>query len=136
MLRRLAGRDWQVVIGIESHAQIKSRHKLFSQGKNQGASPNSAVAVLDAAFPGTLPVCFLFVFILMLTFSRHSIRHASTWPCALQLHSSAPSNTAPHLTGNTTFTPISLLATKSPSNTVSSPIHPHSSSHSLPSAPR
>jgi len=64
MLRRLAGRDWQVVIGIESHAQIKSRHKLFSQRKNQGASPNSAVAVLDAAFPGTLPVCFLFFLLL------------------------------------------------------------------------
>jgi len=136
MLRRLAGRDWQAVIGIESHAQIKSRHKLFSQRKNQGASPNSAVAVLDAAFPGTLPVCFLFVFIVVLTFSRHSIPHASTWLCALQLRSSAPFNPTPHSTENTTFTPISLSATKSPSNTVSSPTHPHSPFHSLLSAPR
>jgi len=63
MLRRLAGRDWQVVVGIESHAQIKSRHKLFSQSWNQAGEANSAVAVLDAAFPGTLPVCFRFVFL-------------------------------------------------------------------------
>jgi len=92
MLRRLAGRDWQVVIGIESHAQIKSRHKLFSQGKNQGASPNSAVAVLDAAFPGTLPVCFLFVFLLLCSLSpdtqslmrRLGSAHCN---CAPMLHS-------------------------------------------------
>ncbi|KAF8897888.1 Glutamyl-tRNA amidotransferase subunit B, mitochondrial [Infundibulicybe gibba] len=48
---------WQVVIGIETHAQIKSRRKLFSESltSDLGALPNSNVSAFDAAFPGTLP---------------------------------------------------------------------------------
>ncbi|KAF9462046.1 Glutamyl-tRNA-Gln amidotransferase B subunit [Collybia nuda] len=48
---------WQVVIGIETHAQIKSRHKLFSDSltSDLGEPPNRHVSLFDAAFPGTLP---------------------------------------------------------------------------------
>ncbi|KAI9513292.1 Glutamyl-tRNA amidotransferase B subunit [Russula earlei] len=48
---------WQVVIGIETHAQLKSREKLFSQTwtPDLNSVPNSRVAPYDAAFPGTLP---------------------------------------------------------------------------------
>ncbi|KAF5363870.1 hypothetical protein D9756_000292 [Leucocoprinus leucothites] len=51
--------EWQVIIGIETHAQIKSRHKLFSRSLTSMYSthtpPNTNVSVFDAAFPGTLP---------------------------------------------------------------------------------
>ncbi|KAJ7164627.1 glutamyl-tRNA amidotransferase [Mycena crocata] len=49
---------WQVIIGIETHAQIKSRQKLFSRALNSGLgeAPNTQVSLFDAAFPGTLPV--------------------------------------------------------------------------------
>ncbi|KJA29670.1 hypothetical protein HYPSUDRAFT_60527 [Hypholoma sublateritium FD-334 SS-4] len=48
---------WQVVVGIETHAQIKSRRKLFSHAPNAGPddAPNTHVVPFDAAFPGTLP---------------------------------------------------------------------------------
>jgi aspartyl-tRNA(Asn)/glutamyl-tRNA(Gln) amidotransferase subunit B len=68
---------WQAIIGIETHAQIKSRTKLFSREyiihrsyhanclsltsqdtKNTyDETPNTRVSLFDAAFPGTLPVC-------------------------------------------------------------------------------
>ncbi|KAF8208754.1 Glutamyl-tRNA amidotransferase B subunit [Mycena galopus ATCC 62051] len=48
---------WQVIIGIETHAQIKSRQKLFSDSLTSGLgeAPNIHVSPFDAAFPGTLP---------------------------------------------------------------------------------
>ncbi|KAF7365378.1 Glutamyl-tRNA(Gln) amidotransferase subunit B, mitochondrial [Mycena venus] len=48
---------WQVIIGIETHAQIKSRQKLFSDSltSSLGEAPNIHVSPFDAAFPGTLP---------------------------------------------------------------------------------
>ncbi|KAJ6557310.1 Glutamyl-tRNA amidotransferase subunit B, mitochondrial [Mycena vulgaris] len=48
---------WQVVIGIETHAQIQSRQKLFSNAltSSLGEAPNIHVSPFDAAFPGTLP---------------------------------------------------------------------------------
>src|ERR1700677_4597020 len=48
---------WEVVIGLEVHAQVVSRAKLFSGAATAfGASPNSQVSFVDAAFPGMLPV--------------------------------------------------------------------------------
>jgi aspartyl-tRNA(Asn)/glutamyl-tRNA(Gln) amidotransferase subunit B len=48
---------WEVVIGLEVHAQITSEAKLFSGASTGfGAEPNSHVALVDAAFPGMLPV--------------------------------------------------------------------------------
>ena len=48
---------WEYVIGLEVHAQITSKAKLFSQSATQyGASPNSQVSLIDAAMPGMLPV--------------------------------------------------------------------------------
>jgi hypothetical protein len=67
---------WQVIVGIETHAQIKSRRKLFSGAHKKKMSltfthissfldsltsrpddpPNTNVSPFDAAFPGTLPV--------------------------------------------------------------------------------
>ncbi len=49
--------DWEYVIGLEVHAQISSKSKLFSQSSAEyGASPNSQVSLIDAAMPGMLPV--------------------------------------------------------------------------------
>ncbi len=49
--------DWELVIGMEVHAQIASKAKLFSGASTQfGAEPNSNVAFVDAAMPGMLPV--------------------------------------------------------------------------------
>ncbi|KAF8961095.1 Glutamyl-tRNA amidotransferase B subunit [Flammula alnicola] len=48
---------WQVIVGIETHAQIKSRRKLFSESFTSSPedAPNTNVSPFDAAFPGTLP---------------------------------------------------------------------------------
>tara|TARA_Y100000590_G_scaffold442504_1_gene570669 strand:+ start:401 stop:1873 length:1473 start_codon:yes stop_codon:yes gene_type:complete len=49
--------DWEVVIGLEIHAQVKSKSKLFSASSTKfGSSPNSQVSLVDAAMPGMLPV--------------------------------------------------------------------------------
>ena len=52
-----AKEDWELVIGMEVHAQVASKAKLFSGASTQfGAEPNSNVAFVDAAMPGMLPV--------------------------------------------------------------------------------
>ena len=49
--------DWEVVIGLEVHAQVASQSKLFSGSSTEfGAEPNSHVSLVDAAMPGMLPV--------------------------------------------------------------------------------
>src|SRR5437764_1749006 len=49
--------DWEVVIGLEIHAQVTSRSKLFSGASTEfGGAPNSHVSLVDAAMPGMLPV--------------------------------------------------------------------------------
>ncbi|MBK9082754.1 MAG: Asp-tRNA(Asn)/Glu-tRNA(Gln) amidotransferase subunit GatB [Rhizobiales bacterium] len=49
--------DWEVVIGMEIHAQVNSRAKLFSGASTAfGGEPNSHVSLVDAAMPGMLPV--------------------------------------------------------------------------------
>ena len=55
----VAGRtgDWEVVIGLEVHAQVTSNAKLFSGASASfGAAPNENVSLVDAAMPGMLPV--------------------------------------------------------------------------------
>jgi len=48
---------WEVVVGLEVHAQVISQAKLFSGAATEyGAPPNSQVSFVDAAFPGMLPV--------------------------------------------------------------------------------
>jgi aspartyl-tRNA(Asn)/glutamyl-tRNA(Gln) amidotransferase subunit B len=48
---------WEVVVGLEVHAQVISRAKLFSGAATDfGAPPNAQVSFVDAAFPGMLPV--------------------------------------------------------------------------------
>ena len=52
-----AKHDWELVIGMEVHAQVASKAKLFSGASTKfGAEPNSNVAFVDAAMPGMLPV--------------------------------------------------------------------------------
>jgi aspartyl-tRNA(Asn)/glutamyl-tRNA(Gln) amidotransferase subunit B len=52
-----AKHDWELVIGMEVHAQISSNAKLFSGASTKfGAEPNANVAFVDAAMPGMLPV--------------------------------------------------------------------------------
>ena len=49
--------EYEVVIGLEVHAQVLSNSKLFSSSStNFGAEPNTQVSLVDAAFPGMLPV--------------------------------------------------------------------------------
>ena len=55
----IEGREgpWELVIGLEVHAQVISRSKLFSGAATEfGAEPNTQVSFVDAAFPGMLPV--------------------------------------------------------------------------------
>ncbi|UVO52113.1 Asp-tRNA(Asn)/Glu-tRNA(Gln) amidotransferase subunit GatB [Sphingomonas sp. SUN019] len=49
--------EWEVVIGLEVHAQVTSNAKLFSGAATEfGAEPNTQVSLVDAAMPGMLPV--------------------------------------------------------------------------------
>ena len=49
--------DWEIVIGMEVHAQVLSKAKLFSGASTEfGGEPNSHVSFVDAAMPGMLPV--------------------------------------------------------------------------------
>ncbi len=49
--------DWEMVIGLEVHAQVASKAKLFSGASTAfGGEPNSQVSLVDAAMPGMLPV--------------------------------------------------------------------------------
>src|SRR5687767_15836873 len=49
--------DWEVVVGMEVHAQVTSNAKLFSGASTAfGGAPNSHVSLVDAAMPGMLPV--------------------------------------------------------------------------------
>jgi aspartyl-tRNA(Asn)/glutamyl-tRNA(Gln) amidotransferase subunit B len=49
--------DWEIVIGLEVHAQVTSEAKLFSGAATEfGAEPNTQVSLVDAAMPGMLPV--------------------------------------------------------------------------------
>src|SRR6266704_2883377 len=50
-------RGWEIVIGLEIHAQVTSKAKLFSGASTEfGGAPNSHVSLVDAAMPGMLPV--------------------------------------------------------------------------------
>lgn len=49
--------NWEVIIGLEIHAQVISNSKLFSSSSTEfGAEPNTQVSLVDAAMPGMLPV--------------------------------------------------------------------------------
>jgi len=49
--------DWEIIVGMEIHAQVTSKAKLFSGASTAfGAEPNSQVSLVDAALPGMLPV--------------------------------------------------------------------------------
>jgi aspartyl-tRNA(Asn)/glutamyl-tRNA(Gln) amidotransferase subunit B len=49
--------SWEVILGLEVHAQVISKAKLFSGAATEfGAEPNTQVSLVDAAFPGMLPV--------------------------------------------------------------------------------
>src|SRR5438128_10875303 len=52
-----ANGHWQVIVGMEVHAQVTSKSKLFSGASTEfGGEPNSQVSLVDAAMPGMLPV--------------------------------------------------------------------------------
>ena len=56
---QLEGRTgpWEIVVGLEVHAQVTAKAKLFSgSSATYGAEPNTQVSFVDAAFPGMLPV--------------------------------------------------------------------------------
>jgi aspartyl-tRNA(Asn)/glutamyl-tRNA(Gln) amidotransferase subunit B len=49
--------DWEIVVGMEVHAQVASKAKLFSGASTEfGGAPNTHVSLVDAAMPGMLPV--------------------------------------------------------------------------------
>ncbi len=48
---------WEVIIGLEVHAQVLSQSKLFSSSSTKfGSDPNTQVSLVDSGFPGMLPV--------------------------------------------------------------------------------
>src|SRR3546814_16484189 len=54
--------EWELVIGLEVHAQVISESMLFSGASTAfGAEPNSQVSLVDAAMPGLLPVLHQYV---------------------------------------------------------------------------
>src|SRR3954452_2627239 len=56
LLKGITG-DWEVIVGMEVHAQVSSNAKLFSGASTEfGGEPNSHVSLVDAAMPGMLPV--------------------------------------------------------------------------------
>ena len=56
-LIRGATGDWEIIVGLEVHAQVTSKAKLFSGASTEfGGAPNSHVSFVDAAMPGMLPV--------------------------------------------------------------------------------
>src|SRR5829696_620382 len=56
-LIRGATGDWEVIVGLEIHAQVTSNAKLFSGALTEfGGAPNAHVSFVDAAMPGMLPV--------------------------------------------------------------------------------
>ncbi|MGB5093684.1 MAG: Asp-tRNA(Asn)/Glu-tRNA(Gln) amidotransferase subunit GatB [Parvibaculum sp.] len=56
LIKGLTG-DWEVILGLEVHAQVTSNAKLFSGASTEfGAEPNTQVSLVDAALPGMLPV--------------------------------------------------------------------------------
>jgi len=74
--------SWQPVIGLEIHAQLLTRSKLFSGASTAyGAEPNTQAALLDVALPGTLPVpnraaldkAIAFGLAINATIARHSV---------------------------------------------------------------
>jgi len=74
--------SWQPVIGLEIHAQLSTRSKLFSGASTAyGAEPNTQAALLDVALPGTLPVpnraaldkAIAFGLAINATIARHSV---------------------------------------------------------------
>ncbi|HEX7812353.1 MAG TPA: Asp-tRNA(Asn)/Glu-tRNA(Gln) amidotransferase subunit GatB [Burkholderiales bacterium] len=49
--------SWEIVIGLETHAQLSTQSKIFSPAPTEfGAAPNTQASVIDLALPGTLPV--------------------------------------------------------------------------------
>ena len=49
--------DWEIIIGLEVHAQVASESKLFSGSATEyGSAPNTQVSLVDAGMPGMLPV--------------------------------------------------------------------------------
>jgi aspartyl-tRNA(Asn)/glutamyl-tRNA(Gln) amidotransferase subunit B len=53
----MTGVDWEVVIGLEIHAQLATRSKIFSGASTAyGAPPNTQASLVDLAYPGVLPV--------------------------------------------------------------------------------
>src|SRR5437879_9548622 len=50
-------RGWEIVVGIETHAQLATQSKMFSGASSAfGAPPNTQASAVDIALPGTLPV--------------------------------------------------------------------------------
>src|SRR5258708_7196277 len=55
--RRDPGMNWEIVIGLETHAQLSTASKMFSRGSTAfGAPPNTQANAVDIALPGVLPV--------------------------------------------------------------------------------
>ena len=73
--------DWEIVIGLEVHAQITVKAKLFSGAAAAfGAQPNEQVSLVDAGMPGMLPV-------LNGEVVRHAVRTGLALGAAINLHS-------------------------------------------------
>ncbi len=74
--RGRSGRDWEAVVGLEIHAELNTKTKLFSAAPNRfGDEPNTNISVVDTAQPGALPVL-----------NKEAVRKAVELGCALKGH--------------------------------------------------
>ena len=72
--------NWEVVIGLEIHAQLATKSKIFSGSATAyGAAPNSQADLVDLAYPGVLPVL-----------NAEAVRMAVKFGLAIGAESSAP----------------------------------------------
>ena len=54
---RVSAMDWEIVIGLEIHAQLATKAKIFSGASTTyGAAPNTQASLVDLGYPGVLPV--------------------------------------------------------------------------------
>ncbi len=72
-MTQISYEDWEPIIGLEIHAQLKTRSKIFSRSRNRfGDEPNTNISTVDTAQPGTLPVL-----------NKEAVQKAMRFGCAI-----------------------------------------------------
>ncbi len=95
--------NWEPVIGLEIHVQLKTKSKIFSPAPNRfGDEPNTNIGVVDTGQPGSLPVL-----------NKEAVRKAVQFGLAIRAHIPL----FPNSTANPIFIPTAPATSKSPNST-------------------